>query len=104
MLVRCAAFQEDLDFLSRHFHFSANQSDLPMDADTLAQAHADKHCALTTLTDLPGVHGLECNVAANHTTKLLSSFNHTTKLLSSFAVGAMTIRETNCGYITLAQR
>ncbi len=94
MLVTCVAFQEDLDFLSRHFHFSANQSDLPMDADTLAQAHADKHCALTTLTDLPGVHGMECNVAANHTTKLLSSF----------AVGAMTIRETNCGYITLAQR
>ena len=51
VLVTREVFQEVLDFLSRHFEVSANQSDVPMDAETLAQALADKHGALTTLTE-----------------------------------------------------
>lgn len=51
ILVTREVFHEVLDFLSRHFEVSANQSDLPMDAETLAQALADKHGALTTPTE-----------------------------------------------------
>lgn len=50
VLVTREVFQEVLDFLSMHFEVSANQSDLPMGAETPAQALADKHGALTTLT------------------------------------------------------
>jgi hypothetical protein len=51
VLVTREVFQGALDLLSRHLEVSAGQSDVTMDAETLAQALADKHGALTTLTE-----------------------------------------------------
>lgn len=44
-------FDEVLEYLAQHFDVSSNQSDTPFSPEELAQRLADKHGAVTTLSD-----------------------------------------------------
>lgn len=44
-------FPDVLDFLARHFEVDSNPTDTPLSPEALAQALADKHGALTTLSE-----------------------------------------------------
>ena len=51
VLVTREVFDEVLEYLSQYFEVTSNQSDLPMDAETLAAKLSDKQGAMITLTD-----------------------------------------------------
>ncbi len=51
VLVTREVFDEVLDYLSQYFEVTSNQSDVPMDPETLALRLSDKQGALITLTD-----------------------------------------------------
>lgn len=51
ILVTREIFDDVLDYLRQHFDVTDNQSDTPMDAETLAKNLADKTGAMTTLVD-----------------------------------------------------
>ena len=51
ILVTREIFDDVLDYLTGHFEVSANQSDTPMDPQTLAKNLADKFGVMTTLMD-----------------------------------------------------
>lgn len=64
-------FDDVLEYVSRHFDVTSNQSDTPYTPDALAQTLADKDGAMTTLTDrvdaallarCPGLKAV-CNIA-----------------------------------------
>lgn len=71
VLVTREIFEDVLDYLTGHFEVSANQSDIPMDPQTLAKNLADKSGVMTTLMDrvdaalLSGCPTLKavCNIA-----------------------------------------
>lgn len=71
VLVTREIFDDVLDYLREHFEVTDNQSDAPMDAETLAAKLADKAGAMTTLVDrvdapllarCPGLKAV-CNIA-----------------------------------------
>ena len=51
VLVTREVFNEVLDYLYSYFDVTSNQSDVPMDPNTLASMLSDKHGALITLSD-----------------------------------------------------
>jgi gluconate 2-dehydrogenase len=51
VMVTREIFDDVLDYLRVHFDVADNQSDTPMDAETLAQSLADKTGVMTTLVD-----------------------------------------------------
>jgi gluconate 2-dehydrogenase len=51
VIVTREIFDDVLDYLRQHFDVTDNQSDTPMDAETLAKNLADKTGAMTTLVD-----------------------------------------------------
>lgn len=51
VLVTREIFEDVLDYLAGHFEVSANQSDIPMDPQTLAKNLANKSGVMTTLMD-----------------------------------------------------
>jgi gluconate 2-dehydrogenase len=51
VLVTREVFDDVLDYLRQHFDVTDNQSDTPMDAETLAKNLADKTGVMTTLVD-----------------------------------------------------
>ncbi len=51
VLVTREVFDEVLEYLSQYFEVTSNQSDVPMDSETLAQKLSDKQGALITLSD-----------------------------------------------------
>jgi len=51
VLVTREVFEDILDYLSRYFEVTSNQSDIPFDSETLASKLADKQGAMITLTD-----------------------------------------------------
>jgi len=51
VLVTREVFEDILDYLSRYFEVTSNQSDIPFNAETLASKLADKQGAMITLTD-----------------------------------------------------
>ncbi|MCX8118759.1 MAG: D-glycerate dehydrogenase [Desulfobacterota bacterium] len=51
VLVTREVFDEVLDYLSRYFEVTSNQSDVPFDSETLAAKLSDKEGALITLSD-----------------------------------------------------
>ncbi|MBM4341300.1 MAG: D-glycerate dehydrogenase [Deltaproteobacteria bacterium] len=51
VLVTREVFEDILDYLSRYFEVTSNQSDIPINAETLASKLADKQGAMITLTD-----------------------------------------------------
>jgi glyoxylate/hydroxypyruvate/2-ketogluconate reductase len=71
VIVTREIFDDVLDYLRQHFDVTDNQSDTPMDAETLARNLADKTGAMTTLVDrvdaklLSGCPKLKavCNIA-----------------------------------------
>jgi len=71
ILVTREIFDDVLDYLADYFEVSANQSDIPMDPQTLAKNLADKFGVMTTLIDrvdaalLSGCPSLKavCNIA-----------------------------------------
>ncbi|MDP2861294.1 MAG: hypothetical protein Q8N95_00715 [Desulfobacterales bacterium] len=71
VLVTREIFEDVLDYLAGRFEVSANQSDIPMDPQTLAKNLADKSGVMTTLMDrvdtalLSGCPTLKaaCNIA-----------------------------------------
>ncbi len=74
VLVTREVFDEVLEYLSRYFDVTSNQSDIPMEAETLAMKLSDKQGALITLTDridtsllarLPNLKAV-CNIAVGY--------------------------------------
>jgi gluconate 2-dehydrogenase len=51
ILVTREVFDDVLEYLSRYFDVTPNQSDIPFDYETLASRLSDKHGAMITLTD-----------------------------------------------------
>lgn len=51
VLVTREVFDDVLEFLSRHFEVTSNQSDIPFDSETLASKLSDKQGAIITLSD-----------------------------------------------------
>lgn len=51
ILVTREVFDETIDYLARHFDVTSNQADKPFSPEELAQSLADKHGAITVLTD-----------------------------------------------------
>jgi len=51
VLVTREVFEDIIDYLSRYFEVTSNQSDIPFDPETLAVKLADKQGAMITLTD-----------------------------------------------------
>jgi gluconate 2-dehydrogenase len=71
VLVTREVFDDVLEYLSRHFDVTSNQSDIPFDYETLVSRLSDKQGALITLTDridtplltrCPGLKAV-CNIA-----------------------------------------
>lgn len=74
VLVTREVFDDTLEHLARHFEVEANQSDVPLGADALTTGLADKHGALTTISDRIDAALLErcsdlkavCNIAVGY--------------------------------------
>lgn len=74
VLVTREVFDDTLEYLARHFEVKANQSDVPLGAGALTAALADKHGAVTTISDridaalLAGCPELKavCNIAVGY--------------------------------------
>jgi glyoxylate/hydroxypyruvate/2-ketogluconate reductase len=74
VLVTREVFADTLDYLGTHFDVSANQADTVMSPESLAAALADKHGALTTISDRIDAALLErcadlkaiCNIAVGY--------------------------------------
>jgi len=74
VLVTREVFDDVLEFLGRHFEVSSNQTDVPYPPEELARRLADKHGAVTTISDRIDAALLErcpdlkavCNIAVGY--------------------------------------
>ena len=74
VLVTREVFDDVLEFLGRHFEVSGNQTDVPFPPEELARRLADKHGAVTTISDRIDAALLErcpdlkavCNIAVGY--------------------------------------
>ena len=76
VIVTREIFDDVLEYLRQHFDVTDNQSDTPMDAETLAKNLADKTGAMTTLVDRVDAKLLACCPTLKAVCNIAVGFNN----------------------------